>query len=148
MPKQGPSNLARLSLLMPTLLEIMNVTKVDCSSECVEHGWDGLGQALHKSRLRPLLFEHLHLMTSRKKAMKIRSYSSSKRAFQRKVVQFKAVFRIRDMLVRIRILGTLPLTNRSGCGSVPKSSVTFRMQKSIFFFIFLMIKIKLLARKF
>jgi hypothetical protein len=44
----------------------MNVTKVDCSSECVEHGWDGLGQALHKSRLWPLLFEHLHLITSRK----------------------------------------------------------------------------------
>ncbi len=51
--------------------------------------------------------------------------------------------RIRDILVRIRmrmrILGSVPLTNRygCGCGSVPKSSVTLRMQK-IYFFIFLM----------
>jgi hypothetical protein len=44
------------------------------------------------------------------------------------------VFRIRDILVRIRmwILGSAPLTNGSGCGSgsVSKSSVTFRMQKN------------------
>jgi hypothetical protein len=87
MPKQGPSNLARLSLLMPTLLAIIAIiaiiifTKVDCSSECVEHGRDGLGQALHKVRLRPLLFEHLNLMTLRKNEKvnrKSATYSRSK----------------------------------------------------------------------
>jgi hypothetical protein len=42
----------------------------------------------------------------------------------------KAVFRIRDILVRIRILGSLPLTDGSGSGfgSVPKFLVTFTMQ--------------------
>ncbi len=41
------------------------------------------------------------------------------------------VFGIRDILVRVRmrILGSVPLTIGSGCGSVPKSSVTFGMQK-------------------
>jgi hypothetical protein len=41
------------------------------------------------------------------------------------------VFRIRDTFVRIRILGSVLLTNGSGCerGSAPKSSGTFRMQK-------------------
>jgi hypothetical protein len=41
----------------------------------------------------------------------------------------KNLFRIGDILVRIRIRGSEPLTNWSGCGSVPvpKSSVTFRM---------------------
>jgi len=44
----------------------------------------------------------------------------------------------RDILVRIRILESVPLTKGSGCGSgsVPKSSVTFRMQKFYFFHIF------------
>jgi hypothetical protein len=84
----------------------------------------------------------------------------------------KPVFRIRDVFLgirmRIRILGSVPLTNGCGseCGSVPKSSVTFRMQKKYFFSsyfqmfysmkfksfkilkICLMTKIKLLARKF
>jgi hypothetical protein len=32
-------------------------------------------------------------------------------------VWFPAVFRIHDILVRIRILGSVPLTNDSGCGS-------------------------------
>jgi hypothetical protein len=47
-----------------------------------------------------------------------------------------SVFRIRDILVRIRmripILGSISLTNGSGCGAVPKSSVTFKMQKLYF----------------
>ncbi len=46
-------------------------------------------------------------------------------------ISFLTVFQVRDILVlirmRIRILGCVPLTN--GCGSVPKSSVTFRMQQ-------------------
>jgi hypothetical protein len=45
---------------------------------------------------------------------------------------------IPDILVRIRtriwILGSVPLTN--GSGSVPKSSVAFRMHKNQFFHIF------------
>ncbi len=52
--------------------------------------------------------------------------------------------RIRDILVRIRILGSVPLTNGSGCGSVPKSSVTFRMQKNLcfsYFFLFKLMKL-------
>jgi hypothetical protein len=44
---------------------------------------------------------------------------------------------VRDILVRIRmrirILGSVPLANGSGCGSAPKSFVTLRMQKYIFF---------------
>jgi hypothetical protein len=62
------------------------------------------------------------------------------------ILLFEAVFRIRDILVRIRmlirILGSVPLTNGfecgSGCdcGSVPKSSATLRMQKINFFHIF------------
>jgi hypothetical protein len=67
------------------------------------------------------------------------------------------------MLVRIQILGSAPLTIGSGSGSVPQTSVTFRMQKIYFFHIFkcllnefknfkivkicLMIKIKYLTRK-
>jgi hypothetical protein len=51
--------------------------------------------------------------------------------FSRFQAHFFEVFRIRDILVRIqmriRILGFEPLTN--GCRSVPKYSVTFRMQK-------------------
>ncbi len=47
------------------------------------------------------------------------------------------VFRIRDILVRIRmrILGSMPLTYGPGCGSGPvrRSSVTFRKQKYLFF---------------
>ncbi len=46
------------------------------------------------------------------------------------------VFQIYDILVRIRmrirILGSFPLTNGSGCGSGPQSSVTW-MQKNRFF---------------
>ncbi len=42
--------------------------------------------------------------------------------------KFFSVFRICDILeriqMRIRILGAVPLTNGSGCGSVPKSTVT------------------------
>ncbi len=53
-----------------------------------------------------------------------------------------AVFRICDILVRIRILGSVPLTNGSGsgcrCGFVPKSSVTFRMPKNPFLKYFLL----------
>ncbi len=54
--------------------------------------------------------------------------------------QLLAVFRIRDMLARIRmrILGSVPLTNRSGCGSgsgfCSFSPMTFKMPtKNIFF---------------
>jgi hypothetical protein len=43
----------------------------------------------------------------------------------------KAVFGIRDYLVRIRILG---------CESVPKSSASYRMQKNKFFHIFYVLK--------
>ncbi len=50
------------------------------------------------------------------------------------------VFQIRDILIliRMRILGSVRLTNGSvcGCGSVPKSSVTFKMQKNYFFILF------------
>jgi hypothetical protein len=49
-------------------------------------------------------------------------------------VAFIPNFRIRDILVRIRILGSVPLTK--GSGSVPKSSVTFRLKKNLFFNIF------------
>jgi len=47
----------------------------------------------------------------------------------------KPEFRNCDILVRIQILGSVPLTNGSGygCGSIPKSSVTFREQKNQFF---------------
>jgi hypothetical protein len=55
-----------------------------------------------------------------------------------RILAFSAEFRIRDILVwirmRIRILGSLPLNN--GSGSVPKPSVTFRMQKYILSIIF------------
>ncbi len=79
---------------------------------------------------------------------------------------FNPVIQIRDILerisMRILILGSIgTFTNGSGCGSVPKSSVNFTLQK-YFLFIFLdvlimkfkivkiclMIKIKSLARKF
>ncbi len=73
-----------------------------------------------------------------------------------------SAIRIRFILVRIRILGLVPLTNGSGwgCGSVPKNSVTFRMQKIFQCFnqwnlksfdivkICLMIIMKFLSRKF
>jgi hypothetical protein len=54
----------------------------------------------------------------------------------------KAVLRIREILLRIlmriRILGSVPLTNGSGrgSGSVPKYSVTFRMHENFFLHIF------------
>ncbi len=52
----------------------------------------------------------------------------------------KDVFRIRDTMVPIQMphCGSVPLTKGFGCvcGSVPKSSVTFRMQKKNFSHIF------------
>jgi hypothetical protein len=52
----------------------------------------------------------------------------------------KAVFQIRDILVRIRILGSVPLTNGSGCGSVPTSSAFKDTKKNflIFFYVLIM----------
>jgi hypothetical protein len=51
-------------------------------------------------------------------------------------------FRIRDNLVLIRILESVTLTNGSGCGSgsAPKSSATFRKQKTLYFSYFLCFK--------
>ncbi len=48
---------------------------------------------------------------------------------------FFPVFGIRDILVQIRILGSVSLTNGFGSGSVPKSSVTLDA-KNLFFDIF------------
>jgi hypothetical protein len=51
---------------------------------------------------------------------------------------YNPVFRICDILVRIRmrirILGSVLLTNGSECGSVLNSSVTFRMPNFFIFF--------------
>ncbi len=41
------------------------------------------------------------------------------------------MFQIRDILVRILILGSVPLTNRS-CSDLLFSTVTFKMQKNVF----------------
>jgi hypothetical protein len=67
----------------------------------------------------------------------------------------RSVFRILYILVwirmRIRILGTAPLAYGSGCvygcGSVPKSSVTIRMQKIKFCQIFNVLIIEILSFK-
>jgi hypothetical protein len=57
--------------------------------------------------------------------------------YEKRTKVSEALFRIRVILVRIRIrirlLESVPLTNGYGCKSVPKSSLTFRMQKNLFF---------------
>jgi hypothetical protein len=50
--------------------------------------------------------------------------------------RYWAVFRTRDILVRIQILGFGPLNNGSGCGSVPKSSVTLNVLINEIFYYF------------
>ncbi len=48
----------------------------------------------------------------------------------------KPVLGIRNILVRIRIPGSVPLTNRSGSNSGSDSSLILRMQKNISFYFF------------
>jgi hypothetical protein len=63
------------------------------------------------------------------------AYPSCRDPQKKKNNYFFTVFRIRDILLRIRILGSLPLTNRSGRGSVPYYLQRL-LGKSIFFIFF------------
>ncbi len=91
-------------------------------------------------------FEEVHKSTEAVRQIHTLSERLSKRSTKARR-QLAAVFRIRDILVLIRILGSVPLTNGSGygsgSGSLLFSSVTFQtlLENNCFLQIFMLISI-------